>query len=392
MVVETMQVKNIKLKDNSKVKAFKIITQKARPGKIFAGSKETNSYLIIDEFWNSFIELLNKPLALSEISEKLTKKDPQNFEVSRSLSKVKIMMVYFIQNKLIKEIDGETIYEPSQQRAIKDKTSNRLILIVAIPVLIFAFLSLIALLKFFPKPADFFWSSYFSLCILSSFVFTWIAALMHEGAHLLIGRLYKIRGKLRLSHRLNYLVVETYFPDIYSVPKWGRIAIYISGIIVDMATVSVLYIWVFLFNSPIVKQFILLGWLSILWQFFFFMKTDIYFAIRELVGVENLYSYARLKFLNIFKRKKTQFQLNEKENNIVKVYAIFMVVGSFVGLFRYGFYHIPIIFALIIGSFQKILYGIMTNNVISFFDCLAVILIEAILNVLLITTFFRRRV
>lgn len=389
---ETMQGKNIKLKDSSKAKTFKIVTQLARPGKIFVGSKETNSYIIIDEVWSNFIELLNKPFTLSEISQELTKNDPENFDFSRSLSKVKIMMIYFIQNKLVKEIDGEIVYKPLKRVGIKDKTNKRLILAISIPVVILAFLGLIGLPNFFPKPTDFFWSSYLSLCVLSSFAFTWITALLHEGAHLLIGRLYEINGKLRISHRLNYLVVETYFSDIYSVPKWGRIAIYISGIIVDMATVSVLYICVFLFKSPIVKQLILLEWLSILWQFFFFMKTDIYFAIRELVGVENLYSYARLKFLNIFKRKKTQFQLSEKENNIVNVYAIFMVIGSFVGLFRYGFYHIPIIFALIIGSFQKILFGIVTNNAISFFDGLTVIVIEAILNVLLITTFFRRRV
>ncbi len=386
-----MQVKNIKLENNSKIKTFKLTIQEGRPGKIFVGSKETNSYLIIDDYWKSFIDLLNKGLTVGKISEELTKKDPSNFDTVRSLSKTKMMLIYFIQNKLIKEIDGEVIYKSKEKDNLKDLISKTLFLVIITPIIIFAAISIIALPRFFPKPNDFFWSNYYSLCILSSFIFTWVAAFMHEVAHLIIARAYKVKGKLRLSHRLNYLVVETYFPNIYSIPKGPRILIYISGMITDMALISILYWITFLHNFPLVRQFILLEWLSILWQFFFFMKTDMYFVIKEFVGIENLYRYANLKIINLFKLKKTKLMLSKEEDTKVNIYTVFVLAGTAVALFRYGFYHLPILITLIIGSIYKILVGAASGNKILLLDGGVVLLVEVILNLLLLFTFLKRR-
>lgn len=387
-----MQGLNIVIDGNSRIKAFDITIQKGRPGKIVVGSKETNSYIIVDEAWNNFIEILDDSLTLSEIAQKLNHLYPKNFEAKRALTRLKMMVIYLIENKLIYKVNGQIIYKSKKQKDVKSFISNSVFWVIAIPVLTFAVLSVFVLTKSFPVPQDFFWSKYLSLCLLSSFIFTWVSALFHEAAHLFIARMNGIKGKLRLSHRLNFLVVETYFPDIYALSKKARIAIYISGIIIDMSIITVLYGLVPLTNHGIVGQLILLEWLSILWQFFFFMKTDVYFVIKEIVGLENLYTYAKMKILNIFKFRRDISFLNKRENRIVNIYAAFFVIGTFIGLFRYGFYHIPILMTLIAGSIGKIASGFINQNGVLFFDGLVVLVIEIILNALLIFTVFRKKV
>ena len=370
-----VQQKNIKLKDNSKVKTFKLVWQPARQGKIFIGSKETNSYIVVDSYWRHFTKLINKNFPLNEIAKKL----------SMSNTKAKLMVIALIQNKLVHKIDKNIILKRNR-KAPRDYIANMNPIFISLFTFlaIFALIILVLVPKFFPKPSDFFWSNYLSLSLLSSFIFTWISAIGHELAHLTIAKLYGINGKLALSHRLNFLVIETQFSDIYAIPKKGRIAIYVSGIAVDMAATTILYLILFLNNSAVVKQFILLEWLSISWQFFFYMKTDVYFVIREIFGIENLYTYAKQNLFNISKSKKINQQLTNKESMLVNIYTFFFAAGTTLGILRYTFYTIPILLTLILESLQKIIAGIYLKNSIYVFDGGVVLAVEVILNLLLI--------
>lgn len=390
---------NIILKNDSQVESFFLTSQNARPGKIYVGSKETNSYIIIDAYWSPLIELLRKTLSVTELAEELSKIDPENFVVEEASSKVKIMLMLFIENRLIHQIDDQLVFGAKRKKTLPIFGSRHFFFFIFTLISLLAILSIFLLPPFFPVPQDFFWSKYFSLCLLSSFLFTWSTALLHEGAHLLIGRVNGIRGRLRMSHRLNFLVLESYFPDIYSLSPKARMAIYISGLVIDFATIScacglLLFneqskIWLLTYLTPLLKQFILLQWLSILWQFFFYMKTDLYFVIKEWIGVDNLYSLSQSRLLKIFHLRKSTEIIPPAENTSVNIYTVFLVIGSVVVLFRYGFYYLPILFSLITHGLAAILIGIQAPNLLSFLDGSTVIVLEGITNLLLAYTLWQ---
>ncbi len=403
------QKQEVRLKSNSKIQAFLLNSQPARAGKIFIGSRETNSYVIVDACWKPIVELLLSEMPVSEIAKKLSQIDPESFCEEDVLDKTKIIIMGLAKHKMIKKIDGEVIFRslPKEKMTLNPIVEKAAFFVTRhIPILMIVTLALFALLtplvfpETFPRPSDFYWSKYLSFCIASSFIFTWVSVFLHEGAHLIIARKYGLNGKLRISHRLNFLVVETYFPDIYSIPKKGRMAIYISGMIIDMAIISLFYICIFLINSKFtylqglvlpLKQFILLQWLSILWQFFFYMKTDFYFVIKEFVGIENLYTFAKEKMLNMLKFRQTVLPITKKEIRIVNIYTIFFLIGNILGVARYVFYHLPILAIGIMGGVEEIRNGIKTSNIIPFADGLVFVTVELFFTALLARSIIKER-
>ncbi|HSX48935.1 MAG TPA: hypothetical protein VLE44_01615 [Candidatus Saccharimonadales bacterium] len=401
---------SIEIKDSSVIKTFLLTVQPARPGKIFLGSKQTGRYLLVDEHWRSLVKLLHESeTTVDDLAKKLIETDPTNFHPEKTLTQLKIMLLHMSQNRLVAKIDGKVLYRGRNQvpnyldRLIRRATDYIGSPFFVLTDLIFTVIFLAVLLFFtdlFPKSSDFFWSSYLSLSIFTAFVFTWASTFIHEAAHLLIGRAFGIRGGLRLSNMLNFLVVETSFPDIYSIKKSGRIAIYLSGMVIDMLLILFFYSLIhenghyhFLTDAKIgiLKQFVLIEWLSILWEFFFYMKTDVYFVIKEILGIENLYTYAKQKIVSKLTFKKINFPLNKRENRVVNIYMIFMIMGTLVGILRYFFYHVPIILAIVFNSIEKIYMGIATNDLILFFDGMVVAVIELILTSLLIISLLRKR-
>lgn len=377
---------DIKLDESSKITAFKLMSQPASNGKIFLGSIESNVFIVVDSSWSKLTEIFkNSEITVEHVAKMLDEKN---------VTKVKLMILSMAQAKLIRKIDDEVIHDYREtERGIKDKLFLKFSLFLANPlfVLFSIFLAVTFLFIFsdfrnIPKAQDFFWSSLFSLNLVSAFFFSWICVLVHETAHLIIARIYGIKGTLRIGHRLNFLVVESKFPNLYSIPKIGRIAVSIAGVILDMAlTADIYFLHITHPELPILKQFILLLWLSILWQFFFYMKTDVYFVIKEIVGVENLYAEAKRKILDFFKNKKSKYTGSKRGGRIVAAYSIILFLGTGLGLFRYGFYHIPILIKTFSGAFIEIFNG---TNVV---DGVITILIEGFSLLLLGITYLKKK-
>lgn len=378
--------KDIKLKDSSKITSFKLVSQPANDGKIFLGSLATDFFIVADSYWEPLVEIMKKgEVSIAKIAKMMGEE---------GTTKIKLMVLSLAQAKLIHKIDGKVIYSSSKKKDnYIDLLFSKISFFLTNPI--FTITNIILALVLFvvfsdinrvPKSQDFFWNPLFSINLLSAFIFTWITVFEHEIAHLAVAKIYGLKGELRLAHRLNFLVAETDFPGIYSVSKAKRITIFLSGIIVDMATTSMLY-FLYLQNKEIVilKQFILLEWLSILWQFFFYMKTDIYYVVKEIVGIPDLYTYSKEKIVSFLKREQFTPVLTERENVIVSVYAGILFFGTALGLFRYGFYHIPILFKTFAGAFVEVFKG---TNVV---DGVITIFIEGISLLLLGVTYLRRR-
>jgi hypothetical protein len=217
-----------------------------------------------------------------------------------------------------------------------------------------------------------------SFTFLSYFLFTIFIIAEHEFVHFVIAAGYGVKGRFSLSNRLNFLVVESKFPNMYSISRKRRIAVFLSGTLTDLATTGVLYFLLIQSNSLLIKQFILLEWVAILWQFLFYMKTDFYFVIKELVGIENLYTYAKERFFGLLKLKWKTLPLTRDENLIVNLYMILFLVGSVLGLWRYLTFHLPVTLNLVFESFGEVIGGMKAGNFIWVLDGGVVLVIQGL--------------
>lgn len=381
----------IKIENDTLIEAFPLTHRPAREGKVFIGSKATESFLIADSYWKPIVDILKKPQRVSTIINKLGSVDE---------TKVKLFLLFLVKYRLIFKINNEVIhFAPHKSFTKIENLTHKTAKLFLHPVAVFVYVSLasfgvflpIFVNKFVPRAENFFWSPILSLSFITYILFSLFMIILHEYAHFLVAKFYGLRGNFTLSNRLNFLVVESRFPNIYSIPKKGRIAIFSAGIISDLASIGFLYILYIWSSHPLVMQMILLEWVAVLWQFLFYMKTDMYFVIKELVNIENLYTYAKQKIKNIGRFRNLNLPLNKKENFIVNIYALLFITGTILGLWRYVTFHLRISLTLLFTSYTNIIEGMNSNNLIQFADGVVVASTEVILFTLLIYAIIKKK-
>jgi hypothetical protein len=362
---------SIRIENDGKITFFPLVIQPAREGKIFLGSKVTSSFVIVDNKWKK-LKNLQGEVSVSKISH----------EIGTSIDEVKIFLLLIAPHKLIKAIDGDVLFEVTDSKFYSRKLvrifDNKLVLFLHLILAAYAISLPITNHNLIPTYSDFFWSPYLSFTFLSYFLFTIFIIAEHEFVHFVIAAGYGVKGRFSLSNRLNFLVVESKFPNMYSISRKRRIAVFLSGTLTDLATTGVLYFLLIQSNSLLIKQFILLEWVAILWQFLFYMKTDFYFVIKELVGIENLYTYAKERFFGLLKLKWKTLPLTRDENLIVNLYMILFLVGSVLGLWRYLTFHLPVTLNLVFESFGEVIGGMKAGNFIWVLDGGVVLVIQGL--------------
>jgi hypothetical protein len=389
---------NINIRADSLISAFVLTSQPAGNGKIYLGSKETGKFILVKKYWDPIACLLWKPITLRKLAERLSQMDSQNFPKEKALALTKIMILKLAEHGLVHKIDETELYKPRQpEKAFL--ACPRWARVFVKPYFIpfyFILASLALILPLFsqdliPRSQDFFWHPRFSISLLTSFVFVWISGFLHEFVHFMTACSQGVWGKIRLSYRLNFLVLETTFPSLHAIARPWRISVFLSGMIVDLMLLACFYLLILTQGSLLLKQLALLTWLGVLWQFLFFTRTDFYFVIKEIVGVENLYTYAKEKIYSVLTGKPFNHSLTKKERFWVNTYAIFFFIGTFLAIVRYGFYHLPIITKLILGSFQNLVLGYQTQNTTMFSDGLVAISIQILVTILLIYEVYKKK-
>ncbi len=363
--------------------------------------------MIIDKEWSPIVEFSGKSTTPYEILEALRFFNPDYFIRKNPQAQIELMLLHLAEHNLIESIDNEPVTQTNKGELSRD--SSHWIKYLMIEPLIFIYLLIAALSitlpmmrpSLIPLPRDFYWYDIYSITFLSFFSLSWLTGILHEFAHYVVAGSQGIRSKFEISHRLNFLVMQTKYPNIFSLPKRWRIATFLSGIILDMMIVSVIYIvlilsqdrflylpnWTFL----LLKQLVLIQWLSISWQFLFYMKTDVYFAIQEITGIQNLYEYVKIKLKSLIWKDKYNLSLSKKTDNIVNTYAVIFIGGTIFALVRWGTYHFPIMLNLLTVSIEHIAMGINSYDFTSLLDGLIVIVIQSITVTILIYTIYKEQ-
>jgi putative peptide zinc metalloprotease protein len=247
---------------------------------------------------------------------------------------------------------------------------------------------------------------------LSWIIFTLIAyasIMVHEMGHLVAARAVGVSSRMGISNRLWYLVAETDLTGLWGVPKGQRYLPLLAGLLIDTVSSSLLILLLFargqnwlsfsMFTVRVVRALILSYWLRVAWQFFLFVRTDIYFVIVNFFNCRNLLkdteNYLRNLAARLIPRLKPvdQSGIPAAERKVIRAYAVVWVLGRVMAFSILFTVTVPVAYSYVrdLGSAFRTGYSANPYNFVDSFVLSVSFLIPVIMGfVLWIDSIIRR--
>jgi len=338
------------------------------------GRQDTGVYISLPEPGVEAIKLFQEGKSLQETEAILSEKYKDEVTLGG-------LMEDLVDMGFIKSIDGVVLEQPHETREyhftwIKKRhvwgVVSKVTLAVQILFIISGF-SLLFFRNYIPQYSDLFFHDWYTVVGGVTFVCAWLLAFKHEFYHLLVAKAYGVEGQFAFSHRLYFVVAETDLTNVWSLTGKQRYMVYFAGLLTDFMFMALCF-WirffadsgmlsVGVFGYDLLKALILMQLIQILWQFLFFMRTDIYYVFVTLFQTTDLladtqrYIKEKLcKYFNLFSKQDLS-RISERELKVIKYYAVFYLLGSCVIMAVFLFYLLPITAEFLVGSVEGMLYG-----------------------------------
>jgi putative peptide zinc metalloprotease protein len=194
-----------------------------------------------------------------------------------------------------------------------------------------------------PQARDLYFPDHRTLSALVLALASYATIFVHEFGHLIAARALGVNSRMGIGHRLWYLVAETDLTGLWAVPKRQRYLPLLAGVVIDIGSASLLVMLLLghtrgLFTFPVltlrlVKAMVLTYALRVIWQFFFYIRTDFYYVFANLVNCKNLLKDTEDFVHNQLARfipsihHRDQSGIPPAELRIVRGYALFWLAG-----------------------------------------------------------------
>lgn len=245
---------------------------------------------------------------------------------------------------------------------------SRPIVLAAGAIITLALVCVVAEPALIPGWDAFLFTEHLTLMRVSLTLLSYFTIFLHEMAHLVAARSVGVSSRLGISHRLWFWVAETDMTGVWGVPKRQRYLPFLAGPLLDatsaaliiLVTFAATYGWLAL--SPVVfrlaEAMLLVYLLRLLWQCYFFIRTDFYFVIANFFKCKNLMQDTQVFLLNQLRRcigsgKITdQTYIPATEMRVIQCYALVWLVGRSLAFGTLFFITIPLIYnyTLVIGA------------------------------------------
>jgi hypothetical protein len=153
-----------------------------------------------------------------------------------------------------------------------------------------------------PSNHDLFFTRYMSIVELAAFLGQFPLLLIHESFHALAGRRLGVRSRLTIGRRLYYMVFLTEMDGLVTVPRRKRYLPMLAGMLADTLVAAILTLVAAATRHPdgalsmsgaICMALAYSTILRLLWQFYFYLETDLYYVAVTALGCVNLQQTAR---------------------------------------------------------------------------------------------------
>lgn len=156
-----------------------------------------------------------------------------------------------------------------------------------------------------------------TLTFLLAFGGLTLMAYVHELAHYFMARSYGLRPFITVSHRFYVMVLQTDVTSSWMLPRSAQLRIFLAGMALNLSFIAGAGIAShhlvteagYQASDPLVRGLLMLTYVNyvpIIFQFFIFARTDLYYVMLVLSGERNLAQDAReywkFRFLRIGRR------------------------------------------------------------------------------------------
>lgn len=178
------------------------------------------------------------------------------------------------------------------------------------------------------------------LLLMAAALFT---TFFHELAHLTAARARGVSSRLGIGNRLWMLVAETDLSGLWSLPRRQRYLPLLAGMILDAAGAALLILvlhvdavgWVDLPARLLdfLRALWMVYFLRIAWQFFFFVRTDVYYVFANAFGCKSLMRDSEDLLRNLARRllgrsaAVDQSHIRPAERRAIAAYAVLWLLG-----------------------------------------------------------------
>jgi hypothetical protein len=188
---------------------------------------------------------------------------------------------------------------------------------------------------------------------------------LHEMFHVLAGRRLGAASRISIGHRLYFVVFQTTMTGLYSVPRRKRVLPFLAGMVADVVVFDALVLFAATDRSAdggvgLVGRIAIASAyftaLRFLWQFMFFMETDVHHALATLLGRTDLRGLTRTYLRSFFRRGASRPPMTERDAAVLRwfgpltavcvtvvmvtgLYALSRVLTSYATLLWHGFGH-----------------------------------------------------
>lgn len=251
--------------------------------------------------------------------------------------------------------------------------------------------------RLLPDYHDLVWDRHTGAVLAVNAAIGWTLVMVHELAHLATARAAGVPGRMSLSTRLQFLVVQTDVSGIWSAPRWVRMTVYLSGIALELAIAAV-GLLVLLVGQPAtsIDRAISLGLVLILasmpFQAMVFMRTDLYFVLQDLSRCPNLYAqgarYVRYWLARIAGRHPADptRTWTGRERWAVRGYAAVLLVGTAGCLVAF----VTIVLPATVTLAGNAIRGLGASSVVTVTDSIVVIVVVTGFQLLWLRAWLRR--
>jgi hypothetical protein len=363
------------------------LTVRQEDGDFIVGRIETGTFISLPEVGVRALEILREGETLHEAEAQLATEDGSTVDLQA-------FAVELLNLGFVAAVDGDPTPSPVTARSHLPWLQPRHVRwlfsrpVAAVFWTILAAAAVTAILHpdLLPVYNDYFWSPLLSLVIAVNLVLGTFHLVIHEIAHLVAARAEGIPALIRWGTRLQYFVVQTDVSGAWALPRFARYRIYLAGILWDLLAVSLLILASAYAGLPATGQALLAAWIlliffGLVYQFSFYMRTDIYFVLLDLLHSRNLFQDAQRLLRHRYRRGLHRLlpnrgplppdpllTLSASERRKVAFYAGLLITGTMISLGCYLFFGIPILLQMVSQAAGGLVTGLQTRDTARLLD------------------------
>src|SRR5580692_11114846 len=339
--------------------AVRPFTRQREGDEVVIGSPETGDFLAVPPEAVELLDLLALGKSFGEVSDLYFQDTGETPDLEDLLSHLQTKGIVETQvtglageEQARRPVQEKTYHFSKFPQSIAKMLFGRVTLACEATLIVVAIVLILRYHSVMPVPLDlvFYQQRALSWTLLTTF--TYAGIFLHELAHLVAARAVGVNSRMGISHRMWYLVAETDLTGLWSVPRKQRYLPMLAGMIVDAAVAALLVLSLAAahqnlfhfspFASHLVRAMAFTNLLRILWEFFLFVRTDIYFVAVTYLNCKNLLVDTRVFLGNQISRiyspipRVDQSAIPPAERRAIRTYAALYLAGrawAFITLF-----------------------------------------------------------